>query len=133
MADQDTEYIYISKLEPSNDILSSDLFVISKLSAGQENSPNSKKLYESKNISYNTILNNIYDYISVTMSSDMDLSLLSLVDELSTRVENMISTINICLSACVALDNCRNNVITKYHDISVKLDGIDARLKKIEN
>lgn len=121
--DDNVQYIYISKLDQLSAIQPADLFVVSHLSNDATGE------YESCKLEYRTIKEDIYDYISVAMSSDTDLSIISSLDALTQKVDDMISAIDICISACVALDNCRNNVRYRVEQLEHDVFDIKRRLK----
>ncbi len=56
------------------------------------------------------------------MSSATDLMLSASIAEVSATISSMLSAIDICLSACVALDNCRNLAITNIAWLSSYID-----------
>ena len=57
------------------------------------------------------------------MSSVTDLAISACVEELSAKIDSLSSKIDICLSACVALDNCRS-LFKDYVNKIVELNGL---------
>lgn len=76
----------------------------------------------SKKLQYQDVKDDMYSYISATMSSATDMHLLSSVDSLSSIVSGMADAVDVCLSACVALDYCRNKVLASIEWLSSYID-----------
>ena len=96
------QYTYISELSDASALSASDLFVVSQLKNAVQNT------YESYKLTYSQLSSGIYNEVSNTMSSVTDLAISACVEELSAKIDTLSSKIDICLSACVALDNCRS-------------------------
>lgn len=123
MAEQkETEYVYISKLDELSEPLSAaeNWFIVSHLSSETDD----EKQFSSNKVQYSTLQTQLYDYLSAYMVSKTDLELSGKVDELSGKIDGISCLLDACLSAVVALDNCRNNVRARVEALELSVEAL---------